>query len=111
MRCSLLAILLSLAAFGETRGLRTRTDTGVAVATGGAGNRQPAPGSTDRDRYTMEQELSDKALPEGAASRPVAGYLYFPMPAHKKASDVTALEYNGSAGKVHVNIPAPSKRK
>jgi hypothetical protein len=33
----------------------------------------------------MELELSEKGLPEGETSKPVAGYLYFPLKARKKA--------------------------
>jgi hypothetical protein len=41
-------------------------------------------GSKDSDRlhprliFAMEEELSEKALPEGPTSTPVSGYLYFP---------------------------------
>jgi hypothetical protein len=96
--------------YGTRRG-GWRTSTGVAVATGGTGNGQPPPASTDRDRSTMEAELDDKALPEGVTSKAVAGYLYFPMPAKKKPSDVIALDYHGEAAKVHLAFPAGSKRK
>ncbi len=58
------------------------TSVGVGVGVGGS---QPAPGSSERDRKTMEQELSEKGLPEGQASAPVAGYLYFPMNWKKNA--------------------------
>jgi hypothetical protein len=39
----------------------------------------------------MELELTEKGLPEGTVSRPVAGYLYFPSPGKKK-SNVYQLE-------------------
>ena len=32
----------------------------------------------------MEVELSEKGLPEGETSKPVAGYLHFPMNVEKK---------------------------
>ena len=40
-------------------------------------------GSSERDRVTMQTELSEKGLPEGTASAPVAGYLYFPLTKEK----------------------------
>jgi hypothetical protein len=33
----------------------------------------------------METELAEKGLPEGAASSPVAGYIYFPVSPMKKS--------------------------
>jgi len=39
----------------------------------------------------MELELVKKGLPEGTVSRPVAGYLYFPI-SEKKKSDLYHLE-------------------
>jgi hypothetical protein len=49
--------------------------------------------STDSDRKTMETELSDKELKGSDVSKPVAGYLYFPVTG-KKAS--YHLEYHGA---------------
>ena len=49
------------------------TGAGVGVGVGGAGAPQvPGPASTDRDRTTMQQELEDKALPEGKTTTAVA---------------------------------------
>jgi hypothetical protein len=96
--------------YGNRRG-GWRTNAGVGVATGGAGNGQPAPASTDLDRSTMERELGDKALPEGPASKAVAGYLYFPLPAKKKPSDAIALDYHGSTARIHISFPPASKQK
>ncbi len=97
--------------YGGARRPGWRTSAGVGVATGGRGNGIPAPASTDRDRTTMEMELDEKALPEGPASKAVAGYLYFPLPAKKKASDVTSLDYRGDGTSIHISSPAGSKRK
>ena len=97
--------------YGGNRRGGWRTNAGVGVAAGGAGNGQPRPASTDRDRTTMEMELDEKALPEGSASKAVAGYLYFPLPAKKKASDVTSLDYRGDGASIHISSPAGSKRK
>jgi hypothetical protein len=58
----------------------TGTAVGVGVGVGGGGDR---PASTDADRRTMELELSEKGLPEGRTSKPVAGHLYFPLPQNR----------------------------
>jgi hypothetical protein len=67
-------------ATGEQRGGGLRTAAGVGVGVGGS-----QAGSTEQDRKTMELELTEKGLPEGETSKPVAGYLYFPLKARKKA--------------------------
>jgi hypothetical protein len=54
----------------QGRGVYKTTEVGVGV--GGNG-----PGSSDKDRAVMETELSEKGLPEGSASSPIAGCLYF----------------------------------
>jgi hypothetical protein len=85
---------------GTRRGGGWNTSVGVGVGVGGSGQR---PASTDADRKTMELELSEKALPEGAAAKPVAGYLYFPAPARKNGKTVTCdLEYNPARGERQV---------
>lgn len=66
-------------------GLYTQTGVGVAI---GSPN---GPGVSDKDRSVMETELSEKALPEGATSAAVSGYVYFPI-ALKKKTDYQ-LEY------------------
>lgn len=38
------------------------------------------PPEVEREREIMERELTQKALPEGKVSAPVAGYLYFANP-------------------------------
>jgi hypothetical protein len=59
---------------------------------------KPIPVS-DRDRAVAEAQLTDKALPEGKVSSPVAGYLYFPIVLKKKQS-VLRLEYEENGIKV-----------
>ena len=59
-----------------------KRETGGEVAAGNGAH----PGSSDSDRDAMEAELAKKGLPEGAASTPVAGYLYFPLTKKKDAS-------------------------
>ena len=63
----------------------TSTGAGIGVGTKGG------PARTEREREAMELELTKKGLPEGTVSRPVAGYLYFPV-SEKKKSDIYHLE-------------------
>ena len=49
--------------------------------------------TTDSDRKTMETELLDKELKDGEVSKPVAGYLYFPISTKEKVE--YQLEYHG----------------
>ena len=60
-------------------GVYTSTGTGVTVRSKGG---QP----TERELEAMERKLTDKGLPEGTVSSPVAGYLFFPFPDKKKVS-------------------------
>src|SRR5581483_12257589 len=72
---------------GTPQGGGVYTQTGVGVAV-----RNPnGPGVSDKDRSVMETELSEKGLPEGATSSPVAGYVYFPILSKKRAD--YQLEY------------------
>jgi len=72
---------------GTRQGGGVYTQTGVGVGVG-----EPnGPGVSDRDRGVMETELAEKALPEGSALSPIAGYIYFPISAKKKAE--YQLEY------------------
>jgi hypothetical protein len=85
------------------------TETGVGVGIGDQGGVQaPRPGSTDRDRDVMGQELTDKMLPEGRTTDPVAGYLYFRLPARARTSALE-LQYFAAGGKVRVLLPALRK--
>jgi hypothetical protein len=76
------------------------TSTGVGVGVGGPGTQ---PGSTEADRTAMETELSEKGLPEGTTSAPVAGYLYFPIA--KKKNVKYQLEYVVDGKKVVLPLP------
>lgn len=74
---------------------------GVGIAVGG--DPAAAQASTDRDRNVMELELTEKALPEGTVSAPVAGYLYFSLPKdNKKAGH--QLEYTLNGQKVSLKL-------
>ena len=85
------------------------TAAGVGVGVGQQGPPYgPAPGSDDRDRQVMASELADKALPDGAATAPVAGYLYFPVPSKKKSSSgVYELDYDTGGKTVRLYVPPP----
>jgi len=78
-------------------------EEGVAVTGGGWGGARPPayPTNYPPDPYAS-QELIDKALPEGAMSKPVAGYLYFPVSGKKKAT--YDLEYYAPDGKIQLML-------
>ena len=63
---------------------------GVGVGVG----KTTSPATTDSDRKTMETELSDKQLQSGEVSKPVAGYLYFPVASKDKTG--YQLQYRGT---------------
>jgi len=65
---------------------------GVGMGVGVDKNTSPA--TTGSDRQTMETELRDKELQEADVSRPVAGYLYFPITTKQKVE--YQLEYQGT---------------
>jgi hypothetical protein len=69
-------------------GVTTEAGAGVGVDPSGTQS-----GGADRDRANIETELADKALPEGAASKPVAGYLYFPASIREKKKTPLELTY------------------
>lgn len=80
------------------------TTAGVGVGVGGpSGGPQPAPASPG-DRKAMEAELGDKQLPEAETSKPVAGYLYFPVQNVKGKSVAYELEFNGEAGRIRIPL-------
>jgi hypothetical protein len=88
------------------------TGAGVGVGIGQQPGPPPPPpaGSTDRDRSTMEQELTDKALPQVKTTVAVAGYLYFPKPASAKKDGPYQLTYYGERGQIHLTVPPPGKK-
>jgi hypothetical protein len=94
------------------------TGGGVGVGMGGGpsmgGPMPPAPGASDVDRSTMQSELWDKSLPQGEIRRPVAGYLYFPMPADQKkpgsaAGKAFELVMHSQDAKIRVALANPTK--
>jgi hypothetical protein len=83
------------------RGVYTQTGVGVGVGQP-SGPYPPGPASTDQDRRTMQLELEDNALPEGAAAKAVAGYLYFPATSRKNVT--YDLEYYTQQGRVRLTL-------
>jgi len=81
-------------------------DAGVAV--GGPPLYPPPPGSSTVDRTILENQLTDRSLPEGDFLVPVVGYLYFPANYVKKHSgNIYELEYTTAGGsKVLMAVPA-----
>jgi hypothetical protein len=68
-------------------GVTTETGVGVGVDPHGSS------GGADRDRQGVEAELAERGLPEGSASKAVAGYLYFPASIREKKKTPLELTY------------------
>lgn len=86
----------------------TRNRGGWSTSSGaivGVGDKQI--GGTEADRKTMETELRDKQLPAGDAQQPVAGYLYFPVPA-KTSKGNYELQYLKNGEKITLALNFPS---
>jgi hypothetical protein len=69
-------------------GVTTEADVGVGANPNGSQS-----SSADRNRANTEVELAEKALPEGDASKAVAGYLYFPASIREKKKTPLELTY------------------
>lgn len=78
------------------------TSTGAMVGIGST-----KVGGTEADRKTMEMELRDKSLPLGEATKPVSGYLYFPVSTNKKVQ--YELEYSGNGQEIRLQLPMPKE--
>jgi hypothetical protein len=77
--------------------------TEASVGVGVGAPPQPPHSESDSQRKAIQQELSAKALPEGNASAPVAGYVYFS--AERKKRFTYQLEYKLNGEKVVVPLP------
>lgn len=64
------------------------------IGTGVGVDKNTSPAATDADRQTLEMGLHDKELKDEEVSRPVAGYLYFPVPTKRKPA--YQLQYRGT---------------
>jgi hypothetical protein len=84
----------------KVHGVTTETGVGVAVAPPGS-----RPGATNRDRDSLEIELAETGLPEGSASTPVAGYLYFPRTLKRKKNTPLQLQYALKDQTVVLSLP------
>jgi hypothetical protein len=88
-------------ASGTRRSGGVYKQVGVGVGIGSSG---PQSGSTDKDRAAMETELSEKGIPEGSASAPVAGFIYFQVPSRKKDATLR-LEYKANGENISLALP------
>ena len=86
---------------GRRRGGGVYTGAGVGV---GIGGRKPSGAAADYERHNIEVGLGGKGLPEGNASGPVAGYLYFELPSKKDKKANYQLEYQPNAEKVVLQL-------
>ena len=64
---------------------------------------EPPQSASECDRATVEADLTDKGLPEGKTSSPVAGYLYFPILSKKKHTALQ-LDYETNGSKVILQL-------
>jgi hypothetical protein len=94
--------------YGGRRAGGWTTAVGVGVGVGETPGAPPPPASSPADRQTMEQELGDQALPEGATAKPAAGYLYFPRPANFRNPSLQ-LHYEGPDGPIRLDLPQPKQ--
>lgn len=79
---------------------------GIGNTPGPVGAPGPDPQTREKNRETMRMELEDQSLPEGKINKPVAGYLYFPLPTDKRRNVAYELHYNGANGRVKLPFPA-----
>ncbi len=86
---------------GRQRGWSTYE--GVAVTNDNAPDAPPPP---PYDPYVTEARIREKALPEGETSAPVAGYLFFPVPAKKSKKAAFELRYSKDGEAVSLPLPA-----
>jgi hypothetical protein len=81
------------------------TYSGVEVGPG----RPAPPRPLSTDPQVFEANVRARALPEGPAVRPVAGYLYFPLPSRKAKSGPVELRYLKDGVLATLPIPAPTR--
>jgi hypothetical protein len=87
---------------GRNSGLSTSAGVMVDV-----NSKKKNPKTSAADSKAMTAELSEKSLPAVAATKPVAGYLYFPISADKHLA--YQLEYQTPAGTVVLPLPSPAE--
>jgi hypothetical protein len=59
------------------------------------------------NRRVVENELRDKSLPTGSLTKPVAGYLYFPVKEKREARYNLEITQNGQV----LSLPLPEPKK
>lgn len=70
----------------------------------------PNPGqgpASTKDNPRLQQDLEEKALPEGRTSQAVAGYLYFQRPSTKEPHPRYVLTWLRVGEQVRLSMPAP----
>ena len=66
---------------------------------------QPNTAARDRTRNQLEQTLTDKQLPTGRITKPVAGYVYFPKPNGHGHKDGYQFSWLGEIGQARMTVP------
>lgn len=85
--------------------VRGHTVTRSAQTEVGSGDRVRVPAAeAERDRQVIEQELSEKGLPEAKIAMPVSGYLYFSLRKQKKDTKYR-LEYVVNGETLSLQLP------
>ena len=87
---------------------RPRTGTGtyesVEVSNYPRADNSPPP-PRKPDQSAVQAKIADRALPQGATTKPVAGYLYFPRYGKKRKNDATALNYSKDDVSIDLKFP------
>lgn len=84
---------------------------GVGVGVGGGSGPDPRDPSdpvpsarAQRSAAEMQEELENKALPEGRTTEAVAGYVYFPRPSKKKNEPLSLTWYGPQGSPVRLTL-------
>jgi len=64
----------------------------------------PKPGP---DPQIVEARVRDKMIPEGTASAPVAGYLFFPQLKKRRKADMAELQWSKDHASAALRLPVP----
>jgi hypothetical protein len=87
--------------YGRRSGVGGYEGTGVSNMPSNAPSSSSGP-----DRHAVEQKMRDKALPEGATPKAVAGYLYFPVYGKRKKGDALELDFTKESAELNLVLPA-----
>lgn len=88
---------------GAGNGRTASTEGELRIGTGGSLLPPTDTGGTDHERRIIQDDLQEKGLPEGKASAPVAGDLYFLMKRKKKTK--YELVYTTTGSKLVLALP------